>query len=65
MYVCIGIFLMITVAFASPYIWDSTADPSLYISITNSVASVLFVGTGWLVDRRIQRSKAKLEADEI
>ncbi|WP_333615161.1 hypothetical protein [Glutamicibacter sp.] len=56
---------MITVAFASPYIWDSTADPSLYISITNSVASVLFVGTGWLVDRRIQRSKAKLEADEI
>ena len=65
MYVFIGTFLMIIVAFASPYFWDSSADPSRYTSITNAVASVLFIGTGWLVDRRIRQSKAKHEANEI
>lgn len=65
MYVFIGIFLMIVVAFGSPYFWNSSADPSLYSAITTSVASVLFIGTGWLIDRRIQQNKAKRTAAEI
>ena len=65
MYVCIGLFLTIAVAFGSPFFWDSAADPSQYASITNLVSSVLFLGTGWLIDRRIQQNKAKRAATEI
>ncbi|HAY44381.1 MAG TPA: hypothetical protein DCY59_12965 [Micrococcaceae bacterium] len=65
MYVFIGFFLMIVVAFGSPYFWDSATDPSRYTAITNSVASVLFIGTGWLIDRRIELNKAKRAAADI
>lgn len=65
MYVFIGVFLMIAVAFGSPYFWDSASDPSLYSAITNSIAAVLFIGTGWLIDRRIQQNKTNRAAAEL
>ncbi|SCB95140.1 hypothetical protein GA0061084_0895 [Arthrobacter sp. NIO-1057] len=52
MYLVIGLVLALTIAFGSPYLWDSSENPSLLASLTTAVAFVVLCGGGLLLDRR-------------
>lgn len=58
MYVAIGVVLTIVIAFGSPYFWNFSTNPSLFSALTTGTASLLFIGTGWIIDRRRKKEKS-------
>lgn len=51
MFLGIGFVLYLAIAFASPYLWDSTANPALYSALTTAAAFAAFCGLGFAIDR--------------
>lgn len=62
MYLGIGFALSLVIAFVSPYLWDSSEDPSLLAALTSTVAFVVLCGGGLLLDRRRKRKRATSRA---
>ncbi|WP_159609871.1 hypothetical protein [Glutamicibacter sp. JC586] len=54
----IGIAMSIAVAFGSPFLWDSSAHPALYSSLTTAVAFTLFCSLGSWIDRRRKKDQS-------
>ncbi len=57
MFVGIGSVLSIAIAFASPYFWDSSENPSLFSALTTLFAFLVFCGGGSLLDRRRKKQQ--------
>lgn len=52
MYLGIGFAFSLAIAFASPYLWVSSENPSFFSSLTTTAAFAVLCGIGLVIDRR-------------